>query len=159
MLSFKDAYLDTSNYPREHFLYSERNALVVGKMKDECSSLPALEFVGLRSKMYSLLISKDDCGNDVVKKTAKDIKKEYIKIHKRHEMYVETLHSKQTTAADFLNFCSRCHRIETVHFNKVCLTPYDEKKYVLSDGVNTLAYGHYLLKDDDFVVHQRVTQV
>jgi hypothetical protein len=48
MLSFKDAYLNTSNYPREHFLYSDRNALVVGKMKDECSSLPALEFVGLR---------------------------------------------------------------------------------------------------------------
>jgi hypothetical protein len=47
--------LDTSNYPRDHPLYSAENMKVIGKMKDECSGKPPLEFVGLRSTMYSLL--------------------------------------------------------------------------------------------------------
>jgi hypothetical protein len=43
--------LDTSNYPRDHPLYSAENMKVIGKMKDECSGKPPLEFVGLRLKM------------------------------------------------------------------------------------------------------------
>ena len=34
--------------------------LVVGKMKDETTGLPIKEFVGLKPKMYSLLV--DDCS-------------------------------------------------------------------------------------------------
>ena len=54
MLEFRHL-LDTSAYPRDHFLYSDENMKVIGKMKDECNGKPPLEFVGLRSKMYSLL--------------------------------------------------------------------------------------------------------
>ena len=46
-----DAY-DTSDHP----LHSRTNANVLGKMKDECSSLAPQEFVGLRAKMYSILL-------------------------------------------------------------------------------------------------------
>jgi hypothetical protein len=37
--------LDTSNYPRDHPLYSAENMKDIGKMKDECSGKPPLEFV------------------------------------------------------------------------------------------------------------------
>lgn len=30
---------DTSNYPTEHFLFSEKNKKVVGKMKDETNGM------------------------------------------------------------------------------------------------------------------------
>ena len=50
----KDLY-DTSDYPKEHKLYSNINKKVLGKMKDECNGTPIVEFVGLRSKMYSIL--------------------------------------------------------------------------------------------------------
>ena len=46
---------DTSDYPKEHPLYSNANKQVLGKMKDECNGTPIAEFVGLRSKMYSFL--------------------------------------------------------------------------------------------------------
>ena len=46
---------DTSDYPRDHALFSKRNAKVVGKFKDELNGVAALEFIGLRPKMYSLL--------------------------------------------------------------------------------------------------------
>jgi hypothetical protein len=49
---------DTSEYPTDHPQYSCMNAKVLGKMKDECFSVPAIEFVGLRSKMYSLLVDR-----------------------------------------------------------------------------------------------------
>ena len=55
MFEHLDVY-DTSDYPADHFLHSKNNAKVIGKFKDETNGLAPLEFVGLRSKMYSLLL-------------------------------------------------------------------------------------------------------
>ncbi|GFT87144.1 uncharacterized protein NPIL_461021 [Nephila pilipes] len=69
----KDLHLfDTSDYPKNHVLYNETNKKVLGKMKDELSSSLAVEFVGLKPKMYSL--------KSVVmeKKTAKGVSKVII---------------------------------------------------------------------------------
>lgn len=46
---------DTSEYPPEHFLFSEANKKKIGKFKDENAGEPVLEFVGLRAKMYSMV--------------------------------------------------------------------------------------------------------
>ena len=43
---------DTSDYPKEHPLYSNSNKKVLGKMKDECAGTPIEECVCLRPKMY-----------------------------------------------------------------------------------------------------------
>ena len=52
----EDDLFDTSDYQKKnHFLYSEKNMKVLGKMKDECAGTPFEEFVGLRPKMYSLV--------------------------------------------------------------------------------------------------------
>jgi len=48
------AEYDTSDYPTDHPLHNTTNAKVIGKFKDETNSVPPVEFVGLRSKMYSL---------------------------------------------------------------------------------------------------------
>jgi len=37
MMSLRDEWLDASEYPKDHKLYSPTNAKVLGKMKDECS--------------------------------------------------------------------------------------------------------------------------
>ena len=50
-----DEWLDTSNFDREHPLYSTKNQRKLGKFKSETGSALPLEFVGLCSKMYSLL--------------------------------------------------------------------------------------------------------
>ena len=34
------------------------------------------------------------------------------------------------------------HRMYTYRSNKTSLSVYDDKKYILEDGINTLAYGH-----------------
>jgi hypothetical protein len=139
---------DTSNYAKDfvsksgQILYSNENAKVLGKFKDECGSEAAMEFVGLRSKMYSLLVKKDEPS----KRTAKGVKRGFVEKHVRHDMYLHTLKSKKCTRAEFVAFRSREHTVQTVNINRVCLSAYDDKRYVLADGVTTLAYGHYSLR-------------
>ena len=63
-------YFDFSEYPKSHQLYSTENQAVPGKFKDETSSKIITEFVGLRSKLYSLIIE----GEKKEKKVAKGVK-------------------------------------------------------------------------------------
>jgi len=50
---------DTSNFETTHPLYTTKNHRALGKFKSETGSLVPLEFVGLRAKMYSLLVPDD----------------------------------------------------------------------------------------------------
>jgi hypothetical protein len=38
---------------------------------------------------------------------------------------------------------SHGHDIYSIKLNKIALSPYDDKCFILEDGVNTLAHGHY----------------
>ena len=52
---FKLKYLfDFSNYPKDSNFFDEANETVIGKMKDEFGGVIVIEFVGLKSKMYSM---------------------------------------------------------------------------------------------------------
>ena len=51
---------DFSAYPRSHFCFSDENKKVLGKMKDENNGVAQLEFVGLKSKMYSITEGKHE---------------------------------------------------------------------------------------------------
>ena len=45
---------DFSNYPKDSKFFDETNKKVIGKMKDESEGKIIGEFVGLKSKMYSM---------------------------------------------------------------------------------------------------------
>jgi hypothetical protein len=147
LVPLRDTVFDTSDYPPDHILHSKVNCKVLGKMKDECAGKPAIEFVGLRSKMYSLLLDKDET-NEHVKMTAKCVKRCFVTKLLRHDMYLETLRTRNVTYASFMNFRLRSHKLETVNFEKVCLSAYDDKRYVSNDGISALAYGHFRIRDD-----------
>ena len=129
---------DTSDYPTDHPLHSNKNKKVVGKFKDELNGVAALEFVGLRAKMYSLLLPDNKCKN-----TAKGIPKSFAKKHITHEQYRQCLQQESTTSATFHTIRSFVHQLKTIQFTKKSLSPYDEKRYLLGIGGTSLAYGHY----------------
>ena len=44
------------------------------------------------------------------------------------------------------NIVSKKHTIQTINQTKIGLSAFDSKRYLLDDGVNTLAQGHYKIK-------------
>ncbi len=130
---------DFSDYPVSHCNYDKSNCKVTGKMKDECNGVAAREFVGLRAKMYSLLADKE-------KKTAKGVKRNFVKQTIRHQMYVDCLANQEKTTASFYNLVSKNHTIATTKITKDALSPYDDKRYLLKHSTDTHAYGHYRIK-------------
>jgi hypothetical protein len=133
------ALYDTSNYNEESKLFSKENAKVVGLMKDETGGVPIRDVVALKSKLYSFITDKS-------KIAAKGVKKSFITQHVTHDLFRHTLENKTVTRAKFRAICSKQHSLHTVEVDKVCLSAYDDKKFILADGIRTLAYGHYELK-------------
>ena len=72
--------------PENSPLYNKTNKKVIGKFKDEAASTPTVEFVSLKSRMYSH-IKNDEKGG----KTAEGIKKNVIKNYNKHEDYKNVL--------------------------------------------------------------------
>ena len=54
MYKYKELF-DLSNFPVSSKYYCSDNKKVLGKMKDEYGGKSILKFVGLKSKMYSML--------------------------------------------------------------------------------------------------------
>ena len=65
---------DFSDYPEDLKLFDSLNKKVIGKMKDEVKGKIISEFIGLKSKMYSLVIV-----NDEEIKKAKGVNKNVVK--------------------------------------------------------------------------------
>ena len=144
MAKHTDLY-DMSDYPKDHPLHSEANKKVLGKMKDECAGRPIAEYVGLRPKMYSILKASIEGWPAANIKKAKGVRKAVIKKHIRHEQYKEALFEKHTFRHSMDILRSERHRIYGQCLNKVSLSPFDSKRWISENGVDTLAYGHRCL--------------
>ena len=131
---------DTSDYPQTHECYSEANKKKLGVFKDETNGRPAVEYVALKPKMYSLLLNENE---DTSKCTAKGIKKSFVRKNLRHKSYVNCLKSEETTYASFYTIKSRNHQVRTKKTTKRCLCSFDDKRYIEKDNHKTLAFGHY----------------
>ena len=129
---------DTSDYPKEHPLYSPTNKKVIGKFKDETAGIPIAEFVGLRAKMYSI---KTEDGKE--EKKGKGIKKSVLKKQVRHQDYKDCLFQQREYHHDMMGFRSHEHQVYTEKQMKKSLSPFDDKRYILRDGYTTRAHGHH----------------
>ena len=147
----KDRF-DTSDYPENHpsGIPTGENKKVLGMMKDEAAGKIIKEFVGLRSKLYSFVM--DDGGET---KKCKGIKKQVVERSIRHEHYKTCL----TTGKELLRkqniLRSYEHEVYTEEVNKVALSALDDKRHILSDGMDTLALGHYKIKQGDSMTRDR----
>src|SRR5215470_3627816 len=112
-------------------------------MKMEKINSPIAEFIGLRSKMYSLLFAN---GKEF--KKAKGIVSSVTKNVIKHDNYRKTLDEKYTLQRSKMNVIrSEKHQLYTMAMNKISLSAYDDKRYILSDGVNSYAYGHHRIAE------------
>ena len=129
---------DNSEYPESSPYFDKTNKKVIGRFKDEASGIPIIEFVGLRSKMYSYIKDNDEGG-----KTAKGIKKIVIKKDITHENYKQTLFNNEQMHHTMKTIRSYNHQLGSYELNKVSFSCFDDKRYIHNDGVTSYAYGHY----------------
>ena len=136
---------DTSEYPENHpsGIPTGINKKVLGKFKDEVAGKIIKEFVGLRAKLYSFKM-EDGAEN----KRCKGIKKQVVKETITHEDYKTCL----TTGKEILRkqniLRSYDHEVYTEEVNKIALSATDDKRHILNDGKDTLAWGHYKIKNN-----------
>jgi len=128
---------DNSDYPKSSKYFSDENKKVIGKFKDEAAGKPIKEFVGLKSKMYSYLAGAQE------HKKAKGIRKIVVKNEIRHNDYLNVLFNNKRMHHQMNTIRSESHQINSYHLNKVSLSPYDDKRYLLDAGITRLSYGHY----------------
>ena len=130
---FKDSHLfDFSGYPKSSVYYCDMNKKMFGKMKDEFNGVKIVEFVGLKSKMYSMIVC-----NDLEVNKAKG-----VNLKLKHNEYVDVLFGRKVVRHKMKRIVSEKHSVGTYDLNKISLSCFDDKRYVLDDGVNTLAYFH-----------------
>ena len=135
---WKDKNLfDNSDYPKNSPFFDDSNKKVIGKFKDEASGIPIVEFVGLRSKMYSYM--KD---NKQGSRTAKGIKKSVIKQQLQHDNYKDVLFNKKKMRHEMRVIKSKKHQIGSYVVDKISLSCFDDKRYIHENGVTSYAYGH-----------------
>ena len=139
----KDRF-DTSNYPEGHpsGILTGINNKVLGMFKDEAAGDNIGEFVGLRAKLYSY---KMDEGKE--NKKCKGIKKAVVEKSISHKDYLTCLITgiEQLRRQNIIR--SYEHVLYTEEINKIALSATDDKRYLLKDSYDTLAWGHYKIRD------------
>ena len=135
---FKDKdKFDNSDYPEYSPFFYKTNKKVIGKFKDEAAGIPIIEFIGLRSKMYSYMKDNQKGG-----KTAKGIKKNVIKNNITHYDYKNTLLKNKQIYHKMKTIRSENHQLGSYELNKVSLSCFDDKRYIHKNGKSSYAYGH-----------------
>ena len=67
-----------------------------------------------------------------------------------HDLYKRTLLGGGVVRLLNTRIASSNHRLHTIVVNKKSLSGYDDKRFILSDQVSTLPYGHSAIREDMF---------
>ena len=107
-------------------------------MKDEFTGIPINKFIRLNSKMYCIV---SENGEEV--NTAKG-----VNISNEFKECENVLFHKKSIRHKMKRIQSELNKIGTYDvFIKISLSCFDDKRYILNEGITTLAYFHKDLED------------
>ena len=99
-------------------------------MKDEFGGVTVIEFVGLKSKMYSIKkIDSKECN------TAKG-----VNVATEFDKFKDVLFNEKIIRHKMKRIQSKKHKLGTYEIDKISLSYFDNKRHVLDDGICMLAY-------------------
>ena len=131
LFKHKDLF-DFSNFSKDSKFFDETNKKVIGKMKDEFDGVIVEEFIRLKSKMYSMKkIDGKECN------TAKG-----VSIATEFNKFKDVLFNEKIIRHKMKRIQSKKHKLGTYEIDKISLSCFDDKRYVLDDGIYTLSYFH-----------------
>ena len=131
MYKYKELF-DLSNLLKSSKRYYDENEKLVGKLIDEYGGKSILKFVGLKSKMYSII---DESSNKKI-------------TNKGHNAFIEfqefypTQFQKKILRHQMRGRKSKNHNLGTNKTNKISLRGFDDKIYILRKRIEIFANGH-----------------
>lgn len=129
---------DTSNFEKNHPSgIPLMNKKVIGLMKDETGGKQIQEFICLKPKMYAFTVDGKE------EKKCKGIPKATIKNDLRMKNFKECLVTQKKFQTKSNIIRSYRHTMYTQEITKVALSPHDDKRIILEDGIETLPIGHW----------------
>ena len=121
---FKHKHLfDFSDYPKDSKFFDPTNKTVIDKMKVVSEGKLINEFVGLKSKMYSM---KNIDGKE--SNTAKG-----VNIATKFNEFKETLFNKNVVRHKMKRVQCEKRKVGTYEINKISLLCFDDRRFVLDD--------------------------
>ena len=101
-------------------------------MKDEFGRVIVVEFFGLKSKMHSMRNTDDkECNTARI-----------VSIATNFDGFKDVLFNEKIIRHKKKRIQSKKHKLEIYEIGKISLSCFDDKRYVLDDGICTLAYFH-----------------
>ena len=76
-------------------------------------------------------------------KKAKGVKKNVVKKCVKHSQYLDCLFNNNIMHHKMRTIRSDHHVMSSYQINKISLSCYGDKRYILDDGISSLAYGHF----------------
>ena len=116
---YKLKYLfDFSNYSKDSTFYDDTNKKIVGKMKDEYSGAITDQFIGFKSKMYSIktINDRESC-------TTKG-----VNIATEFNEFKDVLFNKKVIRQKMKRIQAKRHKIGAYEIDKISLSCFDDKK-------------------------------
>lgn len=68
-----------------------------------------------------------------------------------HERFLKCLETQLPERAPNYRIRSDRHQLFTTRSNKLCLSAYDDKRFIFKNGKETLPFGHFEINDDVFM--------
>ena len=112
--------------------FEETNEKDIGKIKYEFGGVIVDRFIGLKSKMYSI--------KKIVGKECNIAKG--VNISTEFNEFKNVLFNKKIIRHKMRRIQSKKHKLGTYEIEKIFLSCFDDKRYVLDDEIHTLAYFH-----------------
>ena len=133
-------HFDTSNMPKDNkYGIPIINKKVLGKFKIETEDKIMTSFIGIRPKMYSYMID----GETNSHRRAKGVSRVNVKHDISHENYKDCVSNtnpvQECTSRSFR--VNKQHEIYTMLLSKNSLVNFDDKRYILDDGISSVPYG------------------
>ena len=124
-------FFDLINFIKDSKYYCGDNKKVPGKMKDEYGGTAIKKYLGLKSKMNSIF-DVNEC------------EKNAYKVHNSNIYYdfEDVFCNKKVIRHKMKRIGPKNHKIYTQEIDKISLSSFDDKRYILDDWINPLAFGH-----------------
>ncbi|CAC5409063.1 unnamed protein product [Mytilus coruscus] len=117
----------------------QKDKKVIGKFKDELNGKIMNEIVYLRSKAYSFTFI--DLNQIKEEEKLKGIGKTTITKDIKFDDYKDCLFSNKTKMNKCIQMNSKKHEMFVNEVNKISTNPFDDKRYILDNGIDTLPFG------------------